>query len=164
MRMPVDTAASHSVLIVEDDDDIRETLLRLLDDEGYRPSACSNGREAIDQLRDGLHADVILLDLMMPVMDGWEFRLQQKADPRLAAIPVMALSADTSAKAAAIDADAYLRKCRSTTRRSSAAWSERSSPPSGGSSAGRSRRRSGSRRSGRSRRAWRTRSTTRSRT
>ena len=50
----------------------------------------------------------------MPVMDGWQFRAEQKSDPALAGIPVLALSADGSAKAAAIDAKAYLRKPLST--------------------------------------------------
>ncbi len=99
-----------SILVVEDDADIRDALVHLLRDEAYDAVACSNGREALEQLQQGLHTDIILLDLMMPIMDGWEFRLRQKADPRFASIPVLAVSADTSAKAAAIDADAYLRK------------------------------------------------------
>ena len=105
-----DATSSRSVLIVEDDADIRETLLLLLGDNGYHASACANGLDALKQLRHGLHVDLILLDLMLPVMNGWQFRVQQKADPLLASIPVVALSADTSAQAAAIDADAYLRK------------------------------------------------------
>ncbi len=108
--MPSDEVAAQSILIIEDDDDIRDTLLRLLREEGYQTAACANGLEALERLRLGLRADVILLDLMMPVMDGWEFRVRQKADPRIASIPVLAISADTSAKAAAIDAEAYLRK------------------------------------------------------
>jgi signal transduction histidine kinase len=60
--------------------------------------------------QDGLRPCLILLDLMMPVMDGWQFRVLQKQDPTLAGIPVVAVSADGSPKAAAIDADAYLRK------------------------------------------------------
>jgi signal transduction histidine kinase len=108
--MPSDAASAQSILIIEDDDDIRDTLIRLLRDEGYETAACANGLEALERLRLGHRADVILLDLMMPIMDGWEFRVQQKADPRIASIPVLAISADTSAKAAAIDAEAYLRK------------------------------------------------------
>lgn len=103
-------AAERSVLVVEDDADIRDSLLVLLHDEGYRVSACSNGLEALERLRVEESPDVILLDLMMPVMDGWQFRVQQKRDARLASIPVVVLSADTTAKAAAMDADAYLRK------------------------------------------------------
>jgi signal transduction histidine kinase len=101
---------SKSILVVEDDVDIRESLLGLLREEGYQATACANGLEALEHLRVGHRADAILLDLMMPVMDGWQFRVQQKQDPRLAVIPVVVISADTTAKAAAIDADAYLRK------------------------------------------------------
>jgi signal transduction histidine kinase len=99
-----------SVLIVEDDAEIRETLDGLLRVEGYDVITASNGLEALQRLRGGSHADVILLDLMMPVMDGWQFRVQQKRDPELASTPVIAISADSTPKAAAIDADAYLKK------------------------------------------------------
>jgi CheY-like chemotaxis protein len=99
-----------SVLVVEDDIDIRETLAGLLADEGYSVNACANGLEALTYLRAGRRADVILLDLMMPVMDGWQFRVLQKRDPELASIPVLALSADGTPKAEAIDATAYLAK------------------------------------------------------
>jgi len=95
---------------VEDDADIRDALDGLLSTEGFRVAGCSNGREALDWLHASPKPDVILLDLMMPVMDGWQFRVAQKQDPELATIPVVALSADMTAKAAAIDADAYLRK------------------------------------------------------
>jgi signal transduction histidine kinase len=99
-----------SVLVVEDDRDIRETLSGLLAEEGYSVDACANGLEALTHLRAGRLADVILLDLMMPVMDGWQFRVLQKRDPALASIPVLALSADGTPKAEAIDAAAYLTK------------------------------------------------------
>ena len=103
-------AAGKTLLIVEDDQDIREALDGLLRMEGYDVVGCSNGLEALQQLRRGPQPDVILLDLMMPVMDGWQFRIEQKRDPSLAAIPVVALSADATPKAAAIDAEAYLKK------------------------------------------------------
>jgi len=98
------------LLVVEDDDMIREALTDLLRDEGAVVTPAENGREALQQLRSAHVADVILLDLMMPVMDGWEFRVEQRADPQLAPIPLIAMSADMSAKARAIAADAYLRK------------------------------------------------------
>ncbi len=100
-----------AVLIVEDDPGIRNALAELVRECGYTPGCCSNGKQAIDYLA-GASAppEVIILDLMMPVMDGWEFRLQQRADARLAKIPVLAISADGSAKAAAIDADGFLHK------------------------------------------------------
>jgi two-component system, cell cycle sensor histidine kinase and response regulator CckA len=103
-------ASGRSLLVVEDDADIREALDGLLSMEGFRVAGCSNGREALDWLRASPKPDIILLDLMMPVMDGWQFRVAQKDDPELATIPVLALSADSTAKAAAIDAEAYLKK------------------------------------------------------
>jgi signal transduction histidine kinase len=98
------------LLLVEDDPSIRRTLAEMLDDEGYAVRAVSNGREALDELRTAGPPDVILLDLMMPVMDGWEFRVEQRSDPTLRGIPLLAMSADLSAKARAIAADAYVRK------------------------------------------------------
>jgi signal transduction histidine kinase len=112
MRSPgfAQRAASRSLLVVEDDPDIRDALDSLLTMEGFRVAGCSNGREALDWLRTSPKPDLILLDLMMPVMDGWQFRVAQKGDPQFASIPVLALSADATAKAAAIDAEAYLKK------------------------------------------------------
>jgi signal transduction histidine kinase len=103
-------ASARTLLVVEDDADIREALDGLLSMEGFQVSGCSNGREALDWLRASPKPDLIVLDLMMPVMDGWQFRVAQKEDPELAKIPVLALSADSTAKAAAIDAEAYLKK------------------------------------------------------
>jgi signal transduction histidine kinase len=98
------------VLLVEDDGSIRTTLADMLRDEGFRVTPVANGREALSHLRRAAPPDVIVLDLMMPVMDGWEFRVEQKSDPALASIPVVAMSADVSAKARAIGADGYVRK------------------------------------------------------
>ncbi len=98
------------LLVVEDDEMIRDALTDLLRDEGATVTAVPNGRDALGELRTGGLADLILLDLMMPVMDGWEFRVEQRADPILAHVPLIAMSADMSAKARAIAADAYLRK------------------------------------------------------
>jgi signal transduction histidine kinase len=103
-------ASGRTLLVVEDDADIRDALDGLLSTEGFRVAGCSNGREALDWLHASPRPDLILLDLMMPVMDGWQFRVEQKQDPALATIPILALSADSTAKAAAIDADAYLKK------------------------------------------------------
>jgi signal transduction histidine kinase len=111
---PAPTEAAYStglrLMLVEDDPSIRDTLAEMLEDEGYAVTTATNGREALDTLHQGIPPDVILLDLMMPVMDGWEFRVEQRADPMLAAIPLLAMSADLSAKARAIAADAYVRK------------------------------------------------------
>jgi len=89
---------------------IREALTELLRDEGATVTPAVNGREALRELRSTRTPDLILLDLMMPVMDGWEFRVEQRADPALTHIPIIAMSADMSAKARAIAADAYMRK------------------------------------------------------
>jgi CheY-like chemotaxis protein len=81
------------VMVVDDDDDIRETLVGLIEDEGYQVSAYPTGRDALDALQAGMAPRVILLDLMMPVMDGAEFRQAQLADPALAGIPVVLITA-----------------------------------------------------------------------
>jgi signal transduction histidine kinase len=101
---------SRTVLIVDDEPDIREIFETVLGHDGYDVLTASDGAEAMELLRRGARPDVILLDLMMPQMDGWQFRVAQRNDPALAAIPVIAVSADRTAKAAAIDADAYLAK------------------------------------------------------
>jgi CheY-like chemotaxis protein len=104
------SAGRDDILLVEDDAAIRDALQTLLADEGYLVSTAENGRQALEQLHAGQAADLIVLDLQMPVMDGWQFRALQKADPLLFDIPVLAISADGSAKAEAIDAEGYLHK------------------------------------------------------
>jgi signal transduction histidine kinase len=107
-------APREQILLVEDDRSIRNALQGILEDEGYAVTTAENGRQALERLRASAAPNLIVLDLRMPVMDGWEFRAAQKSDPGLARIPVLAVSADGSAKAAAIDAQAYLRKPLST--------------------------------------------------
>ena len=102
------------ILLVEDDRSIRDVLCGILEEEGYAVTIAEDGRRALDHLRSGGMPDLIILDLRMPIMDGWQFRAAQKADPVLATIPVLAISADGSAKAAAIDAAFYIRKPLST--------------------------------------------------
>jgi CheY-like chemotaxis protein len=80
------------ILVVEDDSDIREDLAELLRDQGYRVITAGNGAEALEQLRSQLTPCLILLDLMMPVMDGWEFRRRMLADDRLARVPTVLLT------------------------------------------------------------------------
>jgi CheY-like chemotaxis protein len=94
------------VLIVEDDRDIREELTSLLEENDYCVLVADHGRHALDVMRAGNRPDAIILDLMMPVMDGWEFREHQKNDPELAPIPVIV----TSASETSVDANALLRK------------------------------------------------------
>jgi len=81
------------VLIVEDDDDLREMMAQLLTLEGFRVQTAANGREALEYLERGELPNLILLDLMMPIMDGWEFRRIQSEDPKIASLPVIVLSA-----------------------------------------------------------------------
>lgn len=104
------SAHAGTVLLVDDDHDVREAIADVLEAEGYRVLRAVNGREALRLLRGDEQPEVVLFDLMMPVMDGWQFRLEQRRDPALAAIPVVALSADSSARAQAVDADAFLEK------------------------------------------------------
>jgi CheY-like chemotaxis protein len=82
------------LLVVEDDDDVREALADVLRDAGYDVAWAADGAEAIRALRSGLRPSAILLDLMMPVMDGFEFRAEQRGDPALSSIPVIVVSAD----------------------------------------------------------------------
>ena len=81
------------VLIVEDDSDLRETLSQILTDEGYRVWSAEHGQAALDCLSDGSKPCLILLDLTMPVMNGWQFRAEQREDPDLCEIPVVVISA-----------------------------------------------------------------------
>ena len=98
------------ILVVEDDEDLRDTIISALRRFGFHPVGARNGREALERLRNGPLPALILLDLMMPEMDGWRFRVEQKSDPALAATPVLVLTGDDSPQAAAIDADLYIRK------------------------------------------------------
>jgi CheY-like chemotaxis protein len=81
------------ILVVEDDDDIRESLQELLQEENYTALPAGNGQQALLQLLSDPLPDLILLDLMMPVMDGWQLQTALKQDPRLASIPVIVISA-----------------------------------------------------------------------
>ena len=107
---PRQGGAKGRVLVVEDEEIIRDAMGPLLEAEGYDISFAENGREALRYLHGEAAPDLIVLDLRMPVMNGWEFRTIQKDDPKLGLIPVVAVSADGSAQAAAISAEAYLRK------------------------------------------------------
>jgi CheY-like chemotaxis protein len=89
------------VLIVDDDRDIREALGEMLAEEGCIVEAAWNGAEALKRLRAGLRPDVIILDIMMPVMDGFAFRAELKQSPELAGIPVIGVTAGVAPGAAA---------------------------------------------------------------
>jgi CheY-like chemotaxis protein len=100
------------ILIVEDDHDVAHLLAEVLEVEGYRTAIAANGCEALDQLQKDSHPDLILLDMMMPVMDGWKFREEQRKLPAFASIPVLTVTADGDArgKAAAIQAAGHVSK------------------------------------------------------
>lgn len=80
------------ILLVDDDSDLREALAELLIDEGFVVTEAANGRDALELL-EKQPVDLIVLDYMMPVMSGLEFRAQQRARPAIAGIPVVLLSA-----------------------------------------------------------------------
>jgi CheY-like chemotaxis protein len=81
-----------SILIVEDDDEIRELLAEMLTDKGYSALTAADGEKALAVLRGGPPPCLVVLDLMMPKMDGWAFRAALLADPAFAKIPVVVLS------------------------------------------------------------------------
>ena len=91
--VPPDARSAARVLVVEDDREQRETLCEMLDLEGFGHAAAANGREALDYLDQSRLPCVVLLDLDMPVMNGWVFRAQQLADERLSSIPVVVVTA-----------------------------------------------------------------------
>ncbi|MCA1582270.1 MAG: response regulator [Acidobacteria bacterium] len=78
---------------MEDDDDLRREICRILEDEGFQAMEAINGLHALAQLETLARPDLIILDLMMPVMNGWDFHARLKANPRLAHVPVLLLSA-----------------------------------------------------------------------
>jgi CheY-like chemotaxis protein len=80
------------VCVVDDDPDIREVLEDVLHAEGYGVVTAENGAVALEELRRGTRPCLILLDLMMPVMDGWQFEEQRAKDASLSRIPVVILS------------------------------------------------------------------------
>lgn len=102
------------VLVVEDDPDIREAVVGLLQAETpwLRVASASDGMEALELLEEGAEPRLALLDVMMPVMNGYEFREEQLKDPKLALIPVIVVTADGRAreKAKQIGSDVFFQK------------------------------------------------------
>jgi CheY-like chemotaxis protein len=88
----------NKILIVEDDDDVRGALAAFLEGEGYEVIEAGDGAEALRRLRADGDVCLIVLDLFMPVMNGWAFRAEQLRDPKLADIPVLVISADSAAR------------------------------------------------------------------
>jgi CheY-like chemotaxis protein len=102
----------NAILVVDDDADIRETLIEILGAEGYHVAGVRNGREALQYLHNETRPSLILLDMMMPEMDGWDLRVELQRTPELASIPVVILSAHGNVRDAALALGAadYLRK------------------------------------------------------
>lgn len=100
------------ILLIEDDADLRDALSQILRDEGYEVVGAAHGREALDKLRGGQRPCVILLDLTMPVMNGWQFLAEQREDPVLSRIPVIVISAgqDLPAQMPVLGLEEYVRK------------------------------------------------------
>lgn len=86
------------ILVVEDDTSIRELLVELLESEGYAVASAINGLEGIRYLEANNHPDLILIDLMMPVMDGYAFRTEQLKNENWSKIPTVVMSAEANAK------------------------------------------------------------------
>ncbi|MFT3764150.1 MAG: response regulator [Minicystis sp.] len=101
------------LLVIDDDRDVRDAVVESLTDEGYGALEAENGAKALALLRNGARLPcVILLDMMMPVMDGPTFRAAQLDDPRLRGIPVVIMSASPRIESVATDLEAtgFLRK------------------------------------------------------
>jgi len=90
------------VLVVEDDFDLRESMVAVLEACGYPAFGAANGRDALAVLHEGRRPGLIVLDLMMPVMDGWQFRVAQLQQDDLAAIPTVIGTARTDAEGVAL--------------------------------------------------------------
>lgn len=101
-------ATARSILIVEDDELIRRAMQMVLEWEGYEVVCVNNGQEALDFLRSGRCPALIVLDIMMPVLDGQQFREEQLRDPSIASIPVIVVSAASFAEV--VHADRHVRK------------------------------------------------------
>lgn len=101
------------ILVVDDDPDIRDIVADILTEEGYRALGAENGRHALRMLREeGLRPNLILLDMMMPELDGWGFRAEQQQDAALALIPVVVFTAHElpSQTAEQMQAAGFLKK------------------------------------------------------
>jgi CheY-like chemotaxis protein len=105
---PASDSSNRSILIVDDDAAAVDSLAQILTDEGYQVSSATNGKEALVYLRGAPPPRVIILDLFMPEMDGWEFRREQLRDPKLSLIPVVVMTGTSIY--AGIDANVIVHK------------------------------------------------------
>jgi CheY-like chemotaxis protein len=85
-------APGKRVLVVDDDRDSRDALVEYILEQGFQAESAKSGLEALERLRWGFRPCLILLDLQMDVMTGWEFRVEQKKDPVLVSIPTIAMT------------------------------------------------------------------------
>ncbi len=108
--MSVSNGRAQPVLVVEDDEDVRDAVATILADEGYVVVTAAHGREALDVLANGARPCLVLLDLMMPVMDGWQVLEEMQQHASLATIPVIVLSASREAGPPAPNVRRYLKK------------------------------------------------------
>ncbi len=99
---------AYRIMVIDDERDLRDALCTALGDEGHVCVPMANGQEALDALRAGERPDVIILDLMMPTMDGWQFRAAQCADPMISELPVIVMTASRAAND--VGAQAHLHK------------------------------------------------------
>jgi CheY-like chemotaxis protein len=90
------------ILVVDDNDDLRETVQMLLEESGYSVAVAANGQAALEHLKTGARPSLILLDLMMPDMNGWQFLEQVRRDVSLGSIPVVVMTAHKSTDLARI--------------------------------------------------------------
>lgn len=106
------TVRRYRVLVVEDHEDTRESLTLLLQAKGYTVDSARDGNEALQKLRCGGTPCLVLLDLHMPVMSGWQLRRKLLEDRDLASLPVIILSGeeDLEESAAALNVTAHLQK------------------------------------------------------
>lgn len=88
------THAAHDILVVDDELALREILHDALTEEGHRVELAADGQEGLDRLRDGPPPCVVLLDLLMPRVNGWQMATRMRADPALGRIPVVIISAN----------------------------------------------------------------------
>jgi CheY-like chemotaxis protein len=110
-RYSILVTTAHRILVVEDDDDVRESLVQILTSAGFEVVPAASGEEALRQLGAGLRPCVILLDLMMPGMNGWQFIEEQRLRPGPSGTPVVVVSAYGSADGVrSVGAADYLRK------------------------------------------------------
>ena len=99
-----------TILVVDDDPGIQRVMAKFLELEGFAAAVAGNGQEALAYLRASVDVSAIVLDLRMPVMDGWAFRKAQRLDPEIAGIPIVVLSGADAERVQELDAAASFRK------------------------------------------------------